>query len=98
MKLIATLLFGGTLFAADLPNPEVGACVIADAVVTRSEPTMIDPDGAVTGMRIWQVCSFQHPTDTGGMRTVDDSFVTEIDLEGVDPDMADAAAEVLRGD
>lgn len=95
MKFIAaTLLAGGTLVpAAELPNPEVGECVIADVVVARAESTFIDPAGTVIGLRIWQVCGFQVPNSTGGVRAVDDTFVTE-----VDGDMAElivAAAEDL---
>lgn len=99
MKFIATLLLGGgALLAGGLPNPEVGECAIADAVVTRSEPTFIDPEGQVTGLRIWQVCGYQVPTGTGSnMRAVDDRFVVDIDLGDVDADDAETVAEVLGG-
>lgn len=95
MKLIiGALLAGGSFVAADLPNPAVGECRIADIVVTRSEPTMINPDGEVTGLRVWQVCGFQVPTDTGGQRAVDDTFVLDFDAD--DADMVIAAAEALN--
>ncbi len=99
MKLIiGTLLAGGTLVTADMPNPNVGECEIADAVVTRSEPTFINPDGEVTGLRVWQVCGYQVPTGVGSnMRAVDDEFVTDIELDGVDGAEAEAAARVLGG-
>lgn len=77
--LIATLLGGGALIA--LPNPSVGECEIADIVITRTEPTMIDTDGEITGIRIWQVCGFQVPNETGGVRAVDDTFNTEYDID-----------------
>ena len=77
MKL-ALALIAGSFVGADLPNPQVGECEIADIVVTRSAPTMIDVDGEITGLRIWQVCGFQVPTDTG-VRAVDDTFVIHFD-------------------
>lgn len=83
--------------AADMPNPAVGECAIADVVVTRGDPTFIDPDGPVTGLRIWQVCGYQVPTGVGSnLRAVDDEFVTDLDLD--DATAIAAAAEELLGD
>lgn len=97
MKFIAaTLLAGGTLVSADLPNPQVGECVIADVVVTRSEPTMIDPDGEVLGLRIWQSCGYQYPNGTGGYAAKDDVFVTDVDLDIAEL-IAAAAGELVEG-
>ncbi len=68
--------------AADMPNPNVGECAIADVVITRNAPTFINPDGEITGLRIWQVCGYQVPTGDGSnVRAVDDEFVTDIDLD-----------------
>lgn len=92
MKSLAALLLGGTFFTADLPNPQVGECVIADVVITRTEPTMIDTDGEVTGIRLWQVCGFQVPTETG-VAARDDTFNTELDLD--DAELLVAAAGEL---
>lgn len=86
--IIAPLLAGSALApAADLPNPDVGECEIADIVVTRTNPTFMDSDGAVTGIRIWQVCSYQTPAGES-LRTIDEEFPLDIDLE---------AAELLVG-
>lgn len=79
--IIATVLGGSTLVAANMPNPNVGECAIADFVVERSEPTMIDPDGEVTGARLWQVCGYQFPNGTGGYTSKDDAFWTVVDPE-----------------
>ena len=80
MKFIATLILGGGALVA-LPNPSTGECAIADIVITRTTPTMIDTDGEITGLRLWQVCGYQVPNDTGGVRQVDDTFSTEYDLD-----------------
>jgi len=98
MKLIvAALLTGGSVITGSIPNPKVGECIFTDIVVTRSEPTFVDPDGAVTGMRIWQVCGFSVPTDTGGSIAVDDLFVTEIDVDAA-IELVEAADDLLGDD
>jgi hypothetical protein len=73
---------GGVLAAAGLPNPQVGECVWSEVVFTRSQPTMIQPEGEVTGGRIWQACGYQVPTGVGSnMRAVDEAFWTDIDAD-----------------
>lgn len=94
--IIATVLGGGTLVAANMPNPSIGECAIADFVFTRSEPTMIDPDGEITGARQWQVCGFQIPNGAGGYTAKDDTFY--LDLTADEAEMVLAAAGELSED
>ena len=96
--IIGAVLGGGVLAAAGLPNPQVGECELADLVVTRDEPTIIDPEGAVTGAHGWQVCGYQVPTGAGSnMRAVDGQFYFEYDLDDA-RDIVDAADGMLDGD
>ena len=89
---------GGALVASGLPNPGVGECAPANIVVSRGEPTLIDTNGPVTGIRMWQVCGYQVPTGDGaGMRAVDDEFVTEFDLDDAAV-LVEAADELLATD
>ena len=82
MKLIiGTILAGSGVFAgANLPNPDIGACELADAVVHRSTPTMIAPDGEITSSRLWLVCGYQYP-GASGVVNKDDTFVLELDAD-----------------
>lgn len=99
MKYLAIpAIIGGSFVAAELPNPSVGECIVVDVVATRTAPTMINPDGEVTGLRVWSVCGFQVPTDTGGQRAVDDTFVTDYDLDDAEAVIAAAGGLVDGND
>lgn len=85
---------GGTLIAAGLPNPDVGECEFADIVVTRGNPTYINPEGEITGLHGWQVCGYQVPTGEGSdVRAIDEQFYFEVDVD--DAELLVSAAEEL---
>lgn len=101
---VAAAITGGSaigsvgLNANGLPNPEVGECVFADVIFDREEPTLIDPDGAVTGVHGWQVCGYQVPTGVGSnVRAVDSQFYFELDQDAAVM-LVQAADDIAAGD
>lgn len=100
---VAAAISGGSAIGAvglnpsNLPNPEVGECVFADVIFEREEPTLIDPQGAVTGAHGYEACGYQVPTGSGsGMRAVDGQFYFELDQDAAD--MLVQAATDIAGD
>jgi hypothetical protein len=99
MKLIIASLLGvgGGFVAADLPNPQVGECEVADVVERRSEPTLTDPDGQAVGLRLWVAYSDVDREGNDSTRTVDDICALDIDADAAEM-IIEASGDIAFGD
>lgn len=96
MKLIASLLIGGSLFVVgdSLPNVGYDECVIVDVKLTTDEATVIDPVPDVTDILIVEYCGQRVETASG-------TFLNQAAFKYVHPDLdqaqvlVDGAADLL---
>lgn len=62
---IATLVAGGTVFAANLPNPAYDECVLVDPIITTETPTFVNPEPDATAMQLIVYCGQRVQTTSG---------------------------------
>lgn len=98
MKLIvAALLAGGTLLAADLPNVDSDECAIVSTDIETGDPTFIDPDPAATTLRLIVYCGTSVTSDTGYVSTIRELKYIDVDLEQAEI-IVRAASDLLDDD
>lgn len=98
MKILAALLAGGALFAADMPNVSMDECAVVSLDIETGEPTFIDPEPAAESMRLIVYCGQRVVSSTGYVTNERALKYIDVDLEQAEVIVQAADDMVSDGD
>ncbi len=95
--IVATLLAGGSLVAAEMPSPDTNECGIVSVEIQRGDATLIDPTPPAESLRLVVYCGHAVMTSTGAVRTERALKILDIDIDDAVV-IVEAAGDLLDED